>query len=222
MTRLKAFASIFALGAALTTALPASAQALGPNGIDLQPGRDCGIQVYLSNSSGIAIPKADVQLNGSYVFRLYQAIPTSDLNLSLSGRFNSNGARDTPLARSNFVLGYVVPGGYRGMDELRDAELGQDAMLVGSLAVYDQAGRLTCSTQQVDIMPMSLLTFSRPTVRQNRNRVAVSGPTPAEQAQARNAEANAARAANPSASMRLTAAQCARLRAARPAQCTYN
>ncbi|WP_323762187.1 hypothetical protein [Maricaulis sp.] len=222
MIRLKAFASMLALGAAMATALPVAAQAQNRNGIDLQPGRDCGIQVYLSNSAGMAVPKADVALNGSYVFRLYQAIPTSDLNLALSGRFSSDGVRDTALARNNFALGYVVPGGYRGMDEIRDAELGQDAMLLGSLQVYDQAGRLTCSTQQVDVYPMSLFTFSRPVVRQNRNRIAVSGPTPAEQAQARNAASNANRAAAPAGGRRLTAAQCARLRAARPAQCSYD
>ena len=121
MTCFKSFASAVAIGAALISALPSGAEAQSRNGIDLRPGRDCGIQVYLSNSGGIAVPKADARLSGSYVFHLYQAIPTSDLDLRLSGRFSGNGARDTALARNHFALGYVVAGGYRGMDELRDA-----------------------------------------------------------------------------------------------------
>lgn len=222
MSRLKAFTSAIALGATLFAAVPSAAQAQARNGIDLHPSRDCGIQVYLSNSSGVAVPKADVRLSGSYVFRLYQAIPTSDLNLRLDGRFASNGSRDTALARSHFTLGYVVPGGYRGMDELRDAELGQDAMLRGSLAVYDQAGRLTCSTQQVDIMPMDLLNGVRPAPRARTTSIPVTGPTRAEQARARIAATNAARPSAATSQQRLTPAQCARLRAARPAQCRYD
>lgn len=222
MTCFKSFASAVAIGAALISALPSGAEAQSRNGIDLRPGRDCGIQVYLSNSGGIAVPKADARLSGSYVFHLYQAIPTSDLDLRLSGSFSGNGARDTALARNHFALGYVVAGGYRGMDELRDAELGQDAMLEGSLAVYDNAGRLTCSTHEVNIMPMALLDGVRPAVRARSVHVPVTGPTPAEQARARLAAVTAARESDASAPRRLTAAQCARLRAARPAQCRYD
>ncbi|WP_297732670.1 hypothetical protein [uncultured Maricaulis sp.] len=217
MFHLKAFTSAIALGATLVAAWPSAAQAQSRSGIDLHPNRDCGIQVYLSNSAGVAVPKADSRLSGSYVFHLYQAIPTSDLNLRLDGRFSGGGAHDTALARSHFGLGYVVRGGYRGMDEIRDAELGQDAMLRGSLSVYDQAGRLTCSTQVVDVMPMSLLTFQRPVVQRNQNRIPTNGPTPAEQARERIAAANAA-----APQQRLTPAQCARLRSARPAQCRYD
>lgn len=147
-----------ALGAALLAGTSPAAVAANANGIPLRAGQNCGIQVYLSNSGGIVMPKASGHMGGSYRFRMYQAIPTSDLDIALNGRFQRSGSGSTTLARNSFSLGYVVRGGYRGMDELRDAALGEDAALVGSLQVYDNRGRMTCSTNSLQILPIQALT----------------------------------------------------------------
>lgn len=210
-----------ALSAVLLAGASSAALANGRSGIDLQPGLDCGIQVYLTNSSGVVMPKADSRLSGSYRFHLYQAIPTSDLDIRLDGRFSASAnGRDTLLARNAFMLGYVVPNGRHGMPELRDAELGQDAMLRGSLQVYDMSGRLTCSTETVRIMPMALLTGVRVPPRQPARSSRYTQPEEARRAQERLAERQAQAGTRPD--YVLTPAQCARLRAARPAQCRYD
>ncbi len=149
-------------------------------GIPLQNGANCGIQVYLGSSSGIAVPRTHRALSGSYRFQLYQAMPNSDLDLRLDGHFSRSSTEDSVLAQSTFMLGYVVPGGYRGMDELRDAELGQDAMLRGSLQVYDTSGRLVCSTNQVTILPFQLIDSPRAAPRPSRY-VSPYAPTEASQ-----------------------------------------
>jgi hypothetical protein len=205
--------SVFALGATAT-----AAQADGTPGIPLAPGQDCGIHVYLSNSGGVVMPKAAGWMSGSYRFRLYQAIPTSDVDINLSGRFSSSADRSTKLAQSAFGLGYVVPGGFRGMDELRDAELGQDAALFGSLQVYDQAGRLSCTTNAVTILPIDLVAgFQRPVVR-TAARTYARQPDNARLAHERMAQR---RATAPSNYPALTPEQCRRLTMGRrrPAQC---
>jgi hypothetical protein len=204
-----------ALSAVVLGGTASAAQASNANGIPLRPGQTCGIQVYLSNSGGVVMPKVDGRMSGSYRFRLYQAIPTSDVNINLGGRFNATGSGSTTLARNTFALGYVVPGGFRGMDELRDAELGQDAALVGSLQVYDAAGRLSCSSNGVQVMPMALLTGvrrpSRPVVRAP----AVRQPENARLAHERMAQRDAAQPVT----RRLTPEQCRRLSRGRIRQC---
>ncbi|WP_203292921.1 hypothetical protein [Maricaulis parjimensis] len=208
------------VSAGLLAGFAAPAQAQLPSGIDLHPNADCGIQVYMSNAGGVAMAKADRALSGSYRFTLYQAIPTSQVDINLSGRFSGGGPRDTTLARNPFALGYAVPNGYRGMHELRDAELGQDAHLEGSLQVYDDRGRLVCSTRQVSIMPMSLMQAAadppqRPSPsasRYNQYGAVVQQP----------GQRPAARQVQPQRQYTLTRAQCERLRSARPAQCRYD
>jgi hypothetical protein len=211
--------STAAAALAIATSLSAPAQAMLPSGVPLQGGGDCGIQVYLSNSNGVVIPKANASLSGHYRFSLYQAIPTSDLNVQLEGRFSGNGRDDTELGRSTFMLGYVAPGGYRGMDELRDAELGQDAMLRGSLQVYDTAGRMVCATNQVSILPFGLLLDRPATPPRTARYVSPYAPTAASQ-RVRARAADPTPASPPSRT--LTQAQCERLRSARPAQCRYD
>lgn len=219
--KIKSAGSALAIAAAVLSVAAPAASASGPAGIPLRPGTDCGIQVYLSNSAGVVMPKAAGNLSGSYRFHLYQAIPSSDVDIRLGGRFSGSGAPgdSTILARNLFQLGFVAPGAFRGMDELRDAEIGQDAHLVGSLQVYDRRGRLICSTDQVHIMPHALLTVGRARPAQpTRPGMRARQPEQARLAQERLAQ----RQAQPARNYRLTRAQCERLRAARPAQCRYD
>ena len=113
----------------------------------------CGGKVDLSKSGAEVGAKEETGLSGSYRLIAYQGMPNGATDAGLSGRFSGSGRQDTVLARTHLGLGYVVAGGFRGMDEIRDAEYGQDAALHVDLAVYDERGRLICRSQTPAIQP---------------------------------------------------------------------
>mgnify|MGYP000473785014 FL=1 len=143
--------AVATLGLALMAGTaPANAQS---SGMALGSHERRAVQVYLSNSSAQVVAKAAPGLSGSYRLIAYQGMPNGATDAGLSGRFSGSGRQDTVLARTHLGLGYVVAGGFRGMDEIRDAEYGQDAALHVDLAVYDERGRLICRSQTPAIQP---------------------------------------------------------------------
>ena len=160
---------------------PANAQS---SGMALAAHERCAVQVYLSNSSAQIVAKAAPGLSGSYSLVAYQGMPNGATDSGLSGRFSSNGSGDTVLARTHLGLGYVVAGGFRGMDEIRDAEYGQDAALHVDLAVFDDRGRLICRTQTPALYPVEMLngpavnpaTYSAPVAQPYRGPAAAHPP----------------------------------------------
>jgi len=156
--------------------LSGTAMASQGSGVPIQSNRICEVQLYQSNSGGVLIAKTQSGISGSYRFSAYQTIPVNDVDIQLTGRFAASGAGDRELTRSNLGMGYVVPGGFRGMDELRDAEYGVDAGLEVQLDVYDDYGRLICQAHNVRSYPMEFLfprarpsTTHRNTARQPEN-----------------------------------------------------
>lgn len=147
--------AVATLGLALMAGTaPANAQS---SGMALGSHERCAVQVYLSNSSAQVVAKAAPGLSGSYRLIAYQGMPNGATDTGLSGRFSGSGGRDTVLARTHLGLGYVVAGGFRGMNEIRDAEYGQDAALHVDLAVFDERGRLICRSQTPAIYPIEML-----------------------------------------------------------------
>lgn len=139
------------------TLLSGAASASQGSGFPMRSGNVCEVQLYQSNSGGVLIAKTQAGLSGSYRFSAYQAIPVNDTDVQLSGRFSASGSGDRELTRSHLGLGYVVPGGFRGFDELRDAEYGVDAGLEVQLDVYDEYGRLICQAHNVLSYPIEFL-----------------------------------------------------------------
>lgn len=150
---LKLAAAVLGLALVAGTA-PAHAQG---SGMALARHEQCAVQVYLSNSSAQVVAKAAAGLSGSYRLVAYQGMPNGATDAGLGGQFSSSGSRDTILTRTHLGLGYVVARGFRGMDEIRDAEYGQDAALHVDLAVFDQRGRLICRSQTPAIYPIEML-----------------------------------------------------------------
>jgi hypothetical protein len=101
--------------------------------------------------------KAEAGLSGSYRLTAYQALPVNAVDINLTGRFSSAGGAETVLSRTHLGMGYVAPGARGGLDELRDAEYGQDAVLYAQLDVFDTRGRLVCRTSNVMTLPYEFL-----------------------------------------------------------------
>ncbi|MDG1417640.1 MAG: hypothetical protein P8P99_07560 [Maricaulis sp.] len=167
----------------------------GSNGIPIQGNQACAIQLYQTNSNGVLIAKAEAGLTGSYRMTAYQALPVNAVDLNLTGRFSSSGGEDTVLSRTNLGMGYVAPGARGGLDELRDAEYGQDAELFVQLDVFDTGGRHICRTRSAMVLPYEFLfPRQRPTHARAQPRVGQPESTRAAQEAAaeRRREASAA------------------------------
>jgi len=177
---------IFAIGAVLAGAVALVEPAFAANGVPLR-GERCGVQLYQSNSVGVLMAKAVSGTAGSYHLTAYQSLPVNDIDINLTGRFAPSADGDAVLAQTSLQMGYVQPGGFRGMDEIRDAEYGQDADLIVQLDVYDLAGRLTCRSREVMLLPLQFLQ-ARPTMQRRRASPTASQPENARAAQARIAQ----------------------------------
>jgi hypothetical protein len=159
----------------------------GPNGIPIQGNQACAVQLYQTNSNGVLIAKAREGLSGSYRLTAYQALPANAVDLNLTGRFSSSGGADTVLSRTNLGMGYVAPGARGGLDELRDAEYGQDAELYVQLDVFDSGGRHICRTRSAMVLPYEFL-FPRQRPTSARAQPRVRQPESVRQAQEAAAE----------------------------------
>ena len=121
-------------------------------GFPLPHANACAAQVFIYDSRGSVVLKAGGNLSGSYAFRLYQDIATSDLDIELDGRFSGDGRSDTVLARGQFELGHYEAEARPGRFTPETGSVRADHNLQGLLEVYDQSGRVTCRTSVLQVL----------------------------------------------------------------------
>ncbi len=121
-------------------------------GFPLPHANSCAAQVFIYDSRGSVVLKASGALSGSYAFRMYQDIATSDLDVRLDGRFSGDGRSDTVLARGQFVLGHYEAEARPGRFTPQADSVRADHNLQGILEVYDQSGRVTCRSSAIQVL----------------------------------------------------------------------
>lgn len=117
-------------------------------GAPLRAGQDCALQYGDRTLSGELLIKAGAGQSGSYRLTLRRFNESNDVLINMSGRFEGSSTEETLIGRA-----YLTS---RNLMEARRDEVvvqGRDVYLInGSLEVFDDRGRLTCSTPQVDVI----------------------------------------------------------------------
>lgn len=119
--------------------------------------RSCAILVYLHNDRGMVMPRTGGALSGSYRFHMYQVNRSNGLDMRLSGRVAPTRSDYNVLARGQFELGGYNRTASRNEFRRNGPEpLRADPELEASLEVYDEAGRVTCRTERMLILPLDV------------------------------------------------------------------
>ena len=139
------------LVSALALSAIADAQVRQPyqaDGAPLRPGQDCALQYVDRSLSGALFIKASPGQSGSYRLVVRRHNNANDVLIQMGGWFDGSATEEVVIARAFLTS--------RNLMEARRGQFvtqGRDVYLIdGALEIYDEDGRLTCSTPQLDVL----------------------------------------------------------------------
>jgi len=147
-----ALASVLALASAAGLALGPVAGAEAQTGnlqqVGIRDGQNCALQ-YVDNSlMGLVLIKAAAGQGGSYRLTIRRANDANDVLVQMSGDFNGSPTQETLIGQAQLRSTSI----YDIRTGQRVTQGRQVFTINGSLELFDENGRRTCRTRQVDVL----------------------------------------------------------------------
>jgi len=142
-----------------------------PQGMPLNSGEACGIQIYKAGTMGYLVAKTNLNASGSYRLSAYRTDQGNEVDIRLNGNFSAAGGAETVLSRTLYSGDIVAQGHHT---DGYGATAGPYPGLTVQLDVFDRSGRVICQSNRFRTYAIDMSfgvanpSVARPVVRYNQ------------------------------------------------------